>query len=60
MRGGGVMVDNESMDALKEAGSLYLARVEAAAMQVLTEAVLDRAWQDADEAISIMERLSIV
>lgn len=54
------MVDNESMDALKEAGSLYLARVEAAAMQVLTEAVLDRAWQDADEAISIMERLSIV
>lgn len=29
-------------------------------MQVLAQSVLDKDWEDADEAIRIMERLSIV
>lgn len=41
-------------------GVLYLERVEAAGMQVLTQSILDRDWDNADEAIRIMERLSIV
>lgn len=42
------------------AGQLYLERVEAAGMQVLTQSILDKDWANADEAIRIMERLSIV
>lgn len=42
------------------ASVLYLERVEAAGMQVLTESILDKDWDNADEAIRIMERLSIV
>ena len=41
-------------------GQLYLERVEAAGMQVLTQSILDKDWENADEAIRIMERLSIV
>lgn len=41
-------------------GQLYLERVEAAGMQVLTQSILDKDWDNADEAIRIMERLSIV
>ena len=41
-------------------GELYLERVEAAGMQVLTQSILDKDWENADEAIRIMERLSIV
>lgn len=41
-------------------GLLYLERVEAAGMQVLTQSILDKDWDSADEAIRILERLSIV
>lgn len=41
-------------------GQLYLERVEAAAMQVLTQAIIDKDWPSADHSIAIMERLSIV
>lgn len=41
-------------------GVLYLERVEAAGMQVLTQSILDRAWNDAKEVIGIMQELSIV
>lgn len=41
-------------------GVLYLERVEAAGMRVLTQSILDKDWESADEAIRIMERLSIV
>lgn len=41
-------------------GLLYLERVEAAGMQVLTQSILDKDWDNADEAIRILERLSIV
>lgn len=41
-------------------GQLYLERVEAAGMQILTQSILDKDWESADEAIRIMERLSIV
>lgn len=41
-------------------GQLYRERLEAAGMQVLTQSILDKDWENADEAIRIMERLSIV
>lgn len=43
-----------------QAGQLYLERVEAAGMQVLTQSILDRDWRSADKCVEIMERLSIV
>lgn len=41
-------------------GQLYRERLEAAGMQTLTQAVLDKDFETADECIEIMERLSIV
>ena len=41
-------------------GQVYLERVEAAGMQILTQSILDKDWGSADEVIRIMERLSIV
>lgn len=41
-------------------GQLYLERVEAAGMQVLTQSILDKDWSSADKCLELMERLSIV
>lgn len=41
-------------------GQLYLERVEAAGMQVLTQSILEKDWQSAHEALGIMQELSIV
>lgn len=60
------MTIDEELEQLKDVyrdvphGVLYLERVEAAGMRVLTQSILDKDWDNADEAIRIMERLSIV
>lgn len=41
-------------------GQLYLERVEAAGMQVLTQCILEKDWPSAREALGIMQELSIV
>lgn len=51
-------VKSEYRDVPK--GQLYLERVEAAGMQTLTQALIDKDFDVADKCIEVMERLSIV
>lgn len=51
-------IKDEYRDVPRE--QLYRERLEAAGMQTLTQAVLDKDFETADKCIEIMERLSIV
>ena len=51
-------VDGEYRDVPKM--QLHLERLEAAGVQVLTQRILDKSWDDAEKCLELLERVGIV